>query len=1471
MVTLEEAEQAVSQREQQIASTRQQLESFKPSITRTGAELRRTTKEIQVRIPAELARQRAVQAQSLKQLSSEEKETKVIKEQVVAARAAQTEAEEWELARTLSGKAPGGWMFSLPASLKQKIDALNRGEKAAEVEMQRTIADLKAKEALGQIQNLVITDTEISYQEIPTTLYTSPGVFDVIESRPELKAKYGERRMIGDIFIDKSGQVIYPSTEPTKKRNLSFLGTIKDVLLPEQMGAGFKAGKTIIEIGAAKAAPVIVTGIKKTHKFITGEQYKNELPKLPSTDIFADRGLKPFKPEVGERKDQELPGLKTVAKIVSLGLITNPFIRGPSKTTTKIIKKSYDKYSIWVSEVTPKIIEATKKTKEKIISTSQKTVAGVISTSQGLSIKLDKVIGGKGPYKNELPKLPPTTIFKPFKLIVGKRKDQELPGLKTITKVLGFGLGFGLMTNPFIKPSKIPKTNIDVGISSQAAVKYVSGVVIQERKEEEIGKKWNAAVQAVIDATTYEEQQKALNKVSAFRSQGFYYYPTSKGYVFVTPDWYKGLRKDFATKKEPETIISALSRTWFEKSEEAFTDIAESFKTGILFSKTPQRETILGTIGTKNFTPEGFSYYQYSPQSKLAGKIIATGMKAGAYTLPGVRDVLIFGGTAEAITRGPKRLWQFAKEEPAEVAIAATYGLVKGYQVYRYFQPSKFGYGTILPKGTYTDKFYTSHKGYISAGKQSWVSSPYRTGKLGKLFGEEPTLFRGGRNAFARLKIEEPRLYGKIIKELTMKRPWYSPLKYIGGGPGAGMTLTKATKFLKTSTYPRIIGESWRTISREGISKLDIERAFSEAAGKGKGEITIGTKVIKTELITARKLQSITGKEFGFTLYKSTPSVNVIRGNLMFYQFKEQVPWGLKGIGEISTKPIYEAVWHTTYTAMKGYKPVITTLEKGTTYFGGKPIWRKEEFIKILGGKKGPEFISIKQFGTKEATAKFGVFKQTTIKGFQKIEWQMATSTIKPIGKTSTKTLFDTSGKRLGARTKSARELKTTYKSWTEYYGKEEEGTYRQLEELYSIKTPTKAKSIGKLISTESITKTISPKEIIPGNIFSSRVLEYKEPKFIFSSEVKTKMAGYYFKGTRPPYYDIYGNKIKTATWKTSKAEEETLKSLIKETKIGLIKSRIIEAPTYVGGRGGITSESIYGYSDIFTAGGNRIIVDGDEFQLIGGTGFGGQVSLAGKLSIGPTFASVTPIIKSTTILGKSLVTVPKSYIETAVIGKSMLDLKTSPIQRVTQIPSLTIKPTIITRPKETTITKPTTSTITRTTTIPGLTPITVPTIIPKTPPQPPKIPPKEPTTPRAPNILIGKLKPPTGKLLKFASILKQAYEVRVRRGEKFMTISKKPLPYGRAAKLGAERVTRTLAATFKLVPKGVTSEADIYYKPSPLTFRPPKSGEKLTWVEKKQFRIKKGTGEIPEILKIRGSTYKQRGGKSKRTKSIKW
>jgi len=123
--------------------------------------------------------------------------------------------------------------------------------------------------------------------------------------------------------------------------------------------------------------------------------------------------------------------------------------------------------------------------------------------------------------------------------------------------------------------------------------------------------------------------------------------------------------------------------------------------------------------------------------------------------------------------------------------------------------------------------------------------------------------------------------------------------------------------------------------------------------------------------------------------------------------------------------------------------------------------------------------------------------------------------------------------------------------------------------------------------------------------------------------------------------------------------------------------------------------------------------------------------------------------------------------------------------------------------------------------------------------------------------------KPTRTQFLETVKGLKSAYEVQVRRKGKFKAVSKELLPLGKALKLGSAKVGTTLAATFRLVPKGKTAAEDISFMPSRELFGKPKQAPEypLTFIELRGKRLKKGSGEIPEI-----QYFKRRSGtKSKR------
>lgn len=102
-----------------------------------------------------------------------------------------------------------------------------------------------------------------------------------------------------------------------------------------------------------------------------------------------------------------------------------------------------------------------------------------------------------------------------------------------------------------------------------------------------------------------------------------------------------------------------------------------------------------------------------------------------------------------------------------------------------------------------------------------------------------------------------------------------------------------------------------------------------------------------------------------------------------------------------------------------------------------------------------------------------------------------------------------------------------------------------------------------------------------------------------------------------------------------------------------------------------------------------------------------------------------------------------------------------------------------------------------------------------------------------------------------------RAYKVQIRRRGQFFDIGR-ALPMGKALRLGAGRTKQTLAATFRLLPKGETLETDIKYQPSLKVFgRPKRPIGGIAFVERLGQRLST-RGEVMEIKAARRS--KRRG-----------
>ena len=109
-----------------------------------------------------------------------------------------------------------------------------------------------------------------------------------------------------------------------------------------------------------------------------------------------------------------------------------------------------------------------------------------------------------------------------------------------------------------------------------------------------------------------------------------------------------------------------------------------------------------------------------------------------------------------------------------------------------------------------------------------------------------------------------------------------------------------------------------------------------------------------------------------------------------------------------------------------------------------------------------------------------------------------------------------------------------------------------------------------------------------------------------------------------------------------------------------------------------------------------------------------------------------------------------------------------------------------------------------------------------------------------------------------------KAFRVELKRYGEFIQIGK-PLPKGRALRLGAREARRTLGATFRIVPtEKVTRLRDIPFKPSPLVFREYKIQEgrrvptPFTFIQFATKRLSR-RGEVREIMAAKAKAPKKR------------
>ena len=399
---------------------------------------------------------------------------------------------------------------------------------------------------------------------------------------------------------------------------------------------------------------------------------------------------------------------------------------------------------------------------------------------------------------------------------------------------------------------------------------------IQQEKFKPMGIEINKLRDDLYAAQTIKEQKKIRKQLKEY---GVTYYPRKDKisgqtyYEFTYPRWYSYLRPGFEKKTQKEAVVPFVLRTLGKAYEEAYTDIY-------------QRQFYEGPT-VKNFfsgAERGKQIINISPESKSFGKIMGTVGKTQFYFLPGpvgaaIQATAFTGGTVEAVTRGPKRFWSFAKEEPLEVGMAATYGLLKGYQYA-------------------TKPVYVTKRGFVEVGKgrgkDIWNIKPETT-----ISAKQETITKGmfGKGRFLETvkiskgtKIIQPRwqaLIGKAPKVSQILRVpsqtyyVFTPGK-LGKGkiPGFGLKEKPVVTFMgKTIKEQPII------IAKKG------SKSFTVVGLSGKGKV-ITAKDLPSLTTSSRKSLEVAARARGWTgktelslkkfLSNKEVSIQTIEGRKLF-------------------------------------------------------------------------------------------------------------------------------------------------------------------------------------------------------------------------------------------------------------------------------------------------------------------------------------------------------------------------------------------------------------------------------------------------------------------------------------------------------------------------------------------------------------------------------------------------------------
>lgn len=341
---------------------------------------------------------------------------------------------------------------------------------------------------------------------------------------------------------------------------------------------------------------------------------------------------------------------KTLGKIA-------PLISGPPQIPLEVTVEA-------VKELSKREIEAARRIKRKIIEPTIEGVKGAVEFIAPTVQKVAPIISG--PPQVTIPQVievvsPTIGVVAPTlkrSIKAGIESEKEFfSNIKTnIISPITEEIKRTGLAKTFEEALPLVKARVGLKVGDVFLGDIKKAHKIEQEKLEPTAERIVDDINLLSTITDPDKQQELITKLE---NQGVIFEPgkdpeTGEDILNIkNPEWFKQLRPGFEKKDAPETFSSFFFRKLDQGIEENVSDIY-------------QRAVFVGPTLLEPGKP-----VVISPEAAFVGKTTAIGTRVAAFAIPGIREGIIFGGTSEAILRGPKGFIQFAKEEPLEVGIAA--------------------------------------------------------------------------------------------------------------------------------------------------------------------------------------------------------------------------------------------------------------------------------------------------------------------------------------------------------------------------------------------------------------------------------------------------------------------------------------------------------------------------------------------------------------------------------------------------------------------------------------------------------------------------------------------------------------------------------------------------------------------------------------------------------------------------------